>query len=409
MSSLITILKQNKTLVLIDQLLYSGINFIVTLLVAKLLNISEFGIFSTIVIVLFLLISITNAFVIQPFQVSVFKESNTVSYSNFLLTLQIVLVAFIAVTAISVNIFMPNNTYHLNYVLLYGSGLLFHDYFRKYYLAKTKILKVLTIDTIIALSQLLIIIVLKNRTEINISIVLSSLSISYAISNAYSLLIYKPSFKSIKQWKPFIKYHIKEGKWLSLVSFVQWGSSNFFVLTIGLFINIEALAAFRLVQSLFGIINIVFQTFENYVLPTASKINLTSTELSKKYIKKTSIQSAILIGIFLIVLFIFSKEVISLFSDNKYQAYDYVLKGMCILYFIIFIGYPIRLSIRMLLLNKSFFIGYLLAFAFSILFFNILLKNWQLNGVIIGLILNQLIMMLFWTYKLKKQNFYLWR
>lgn len=409
MSSLITILKQNKTLVLIDQLLYSGINFIVTLLVAKLLNISEFGIFSTIVIVLFLLISITNAVVIQPFQVSVFKESNTVSYSNFLLTLQIVLVAFIAVTAISVNIFMPNNTYHLNYVLLYGSGLLFHDYFRKYYLAKTKILKVLTIDTIIALSQLLIIIVLKNRTEININIVLSSLSISYAISNAYSLLIYKPSFKSIKQWKPFIKYHIKEGKWLSLVSFVQWGSSNFFVLTIGLFINIEALAAFRLVQSLFGIINIVFQTFENYVLPTASKINLTSTELSKKYIKKTSIQSAILIGIFLIVLFIFSKEVISLFSDNKYQAYDYVLKGMCILYFIIFIGYPIRLSIRMLLLNKSFFIGYLLAFAFSILFFNTLLKNWQLNGVIIGLILNQLIMMLFWTYKLKKQNFYLWR
>ena len=54
---------------------------------------------------------------------------------------------------------------------------------------------------------------------------------------------------------------------------------NLFIVTSGVYLGVAALGAFRLVQSLFGILNLVLQTFENYVLPQASvKYNESATK-----------------------------------------------------------------------------------------------------------------------------------
>ncbi|MBK8885830.1 MAG: hypothetical protein IPN46_04470 [Saprospiraceae bacterium] len=47
-------------------------------------------------------------------------------------------------------------------------------------------------------------------------------------------------------------------------------TSNFFVATSGLILGVEALGAFRLVQTLFGLINVLLQGLESYVLPQAA-------------------------------------------------------------------------------------------------------------------------------------------
>ncbi|MCP2871650.1 hypothetical protein, partial [Salmonella enterica] len=71
----------------------------------------------------------------------------------------------------------------------------------------------------------------------------------------------KPTLQESVVWNVFFRYHRKEGLWLGLVSLVQWGSANLFIVPMGLFVSIESLGAFRLVQSLFGVLNILFQTF----------------------------------------------------------------------------------------------------------------------------------------------------
>jgi O-antigen/teichoic acid export membrane protein len=54
---------------------------------------------------------------------------------------------------------------------------------------------------------------------------------------------------------------------------VQWFSSNFFTLVAGIYLGVNALGALRLVQSFFGVINVILQTVENYYLPKTAQLH----------------------------------------------------------------------------------------------------------------------------------------
>jgi O-antigen/teichoic acid export membrane protein len=111
----------------------------------------------------------------------------------------------------------------------------------------------------------------------------------------------------------------------------------------------------------------------------------------------------------LTVFFIFSDEIIVLAGGQKYQNYGYVVRIISVLYFFIFLSYPIRIAVRILVLNKIFFFGYVLSFVSSLLSFHFLLNSFGLYGAVSGLILNQIIMILFWQNQLKKNQFQLWK
>ena len=169
------------------------------------------------------------------------------------------------------------------------------------------------------------------------------------------------------------------------------------------------MGAFRLVQTLFGLLNLVLQTFENFVLPEASRKFTVSHSDAKSYLVGITKKSGILFGVVLIGLFLFAKQIIVLVGGEKYQDFAYIVQGMSILYVFIFIGYPIRLSIRMLVLNSRFFAGYVFSLIFSLLTFKFLLKEFHVIGAIIGLIASQFITLVYWQYILIKNKFVLWK
>ena len=88
------IVRANTTLVLIDQAIYSGTNFLLTLFLAKQMNITDFGFFSTVVVFTFLALSIINALIIQPFQVSIATVSRKKEYFVFLFIGLVILLIF---------------------------------------------------------------------------------------------------------------------------------------------------------------------------------------------------------------------------------------------------------------------------------------------------------------------------
>ena len=409
MKFLAGIIKSNKSLVLLDQFFFSGTNFIATLLLARVLSAQDFGIYASVVIGIFLAISLGNSIIIQPLQVAPEIFRNSTSYSNFLFAAQLVYTGLTVMAALVILLFFETLSYKMALMFFLSVGMILHDYFRKYFLAKNALSVVLKMDILASIPQImgLWLIELVNNSSLNSTFV--ALGAPYYLALLYAVYKFKPKYKLKWQWKMYLKYHFREGRWLGLVSFVQWGSANLFVVSLGMFIGVEALGAFRLVQSLFGVLNVLFQTFENYVLPNASRIYATSIHQSKLYLRRVSMQSGLVIGLVLLLLFIFSTELLQLAAGNKYTAYGYVVRGMCVLYFILFLGYPIRLSIRMLLLNQSFFIGYLISLLFNVFCFSFLIKSFELNGVIVGLIANQVIMLLFWNYKLHKNKFYLWK
>ena len=203
--------------------------------------------------------------------------------------------------------------------------------------------------------------------------------------------------------------HITQGKWLFSVAVLQWCSSNFFVLISGVYLGIEALGALRLVQSFFGIINIVLQTVENYFLPKVAVLYNENVAKAKKYLLEITAYGALLFGLLLCVLFIFSRQIIVLAGGTKYESYAYVVKIIAVLYFFIFLSYPVRIAVRVMVLNKIFFIGYLISFVSSLLTFHFLLKYSGLYGAVAGLIINQILMILYWQNQLRKNQFILWK
>ncbi len=397
-------------LVLVDQALFSGTNFLLTLFLAQKLDIKNFGLFSTIVLITYLVMSVTNALIIQPFQVSIAKISKSKEYYVSLF-LGLVALLFIFMFLLKLlAFFLPNETIYRtqsNAIICFIVGYLFQDFFRKIFLAIANIATAIVIDSLFLI--LLFIAFYFFKTELTLSNTLWIIGLANLISTVPGLFFIVKNYESPISWKSFLLDHIVQGKWLFNVAILQWCSSNFFILVSGIYLGIEALGALRLVQSSFGIINIVLQTVENYFLPKVAFLYNENVVKAKKYLLKITIYGALLFGVLLTILFIFSNEIIVLAGGNKYESYSYVVKIIAVLYFFIFLSYPVRIAVRVLVLNKIFFYGYLLAFVSSILTFHFLLNYSGLYGAVMGLIINQIIMILYWQNQLRKHQFLLWK
>ncbi len=409
---MITKLNKN-TVVLADQAVFSGGSFLITILLARLLTPLDFGIYSSITLFNFGVISILNSLVIQPLQVSLGKVTDKQSYLGFTFLIQL---SALAIILLSSYLLLNSNIPYLKQLktTIYPASLLFigfvlHDYFRKVFLAKAEVNKAFIIDFTATLAQVGLL-TFCYITKINsFSYILYLLGIAYLPAILFSLLLFQFGRNSFSGYSSLIGLQFHQAKWLVLTTITQWWASNLFIVTSGVYLGVKALGAFRLVQSLFGILNLILQTFENYVLPEASRRYVESSENAREYLKGITKKSSLLFGLVLTLLFIFSEQVIQLAGGKSFVSYAYIVKGMCILYVFIFIGYPIRLSIRMLVLNKLFFVGYVISFILSLLSFDYLLKNWGINGAIVGLTISQIITLSYWQLVLIKKDFVLWK
>lgn len=400
-------------IVLLDQGLFSGGSFITTLLLARVLSPFDFGVFSSLLLFNYALISGLNALVIQPFQVSLSKKKDEKSYVFFTFIVQQLLLILVLLSLKLISSFNFNILNDFNdvtfYILIYFFGFINHDYFRKIFLAKGEVSKAAVLDFITVTIQVILLFILWKNGNKGFESVIEYLSFSYLPGIILSLFLIAKKVPSLIQLKEYIMDHFHQGKWLLLTSITQWWSSNLFVVSSGIFLGVTTLGAFRLVQSLFGILNLVLQTFENFVLPETSRRYSISVDSAKKYLRSITLKSSVLFGSMLFFLFIFSDFIISIVGGEKYLPFSYIVKGMSVLYLFIFIAYPVRISIRILILNRVFFTGYLLSFIFSLISFNFLLGHFGVNGAILGLIFSQIITLIYWQFILVKHKFILWK
>ncbi|MFT3919894.1 lipopolysaccharide biosynthesis protein [Cloacibacterium sp.] len=407
MKKLTEILRKPSSLVFIDQLIFSGSNFLLTFLLARKLSITDFGIFSSVLLVTYLLVGILNALIVQPFQISVAKGFSKKSL-GFVFQSSLVLI-FIFVLLMFVIKFVPNSTIdflktNLSAIIIFVSAYLFQDFLRKIVLAIDFVKLVVVIDSIFLLIFPLIgfnenLTLGKSLWIIGVVNILASLpGIFFCLRNAEF---------SLKN-KELLQYHFKEGKWLFSASIVQWFSSNFFTLVAGIYLGINALGALRLVQSFFGVINVILQTVENYYLPKTAQLYYQNKKQENKTLFFNLSKGMMVLGVLITAFFIFSEPLIVLLGGEKYQHYGFVIKLVSVLYFVILYSYPTRISIRVLEQNKAFFIGYCISFVFSVFSFHFLLQYGALYGAVAGLVINQILMIAYWKFLLNKKQISVW-
>jgi O-antigen/teichoic acid export membrane protein len=402
-----------KFLLLADQAVFSGSSFVVTVVLARMLSVQDFGTFAGLILVLYLIVSLVNAFVIHPLQVTLPSVGRTTDYLSFSLWFQSG-ITILLTTGISLLLLMPLPalqmlaTLYLP-ILLFSAGFLMQDYFRKRLLAENRIEQTLLADILLMVAHAGALLIMATNPGVTLENTITGLGIGYILPVLYLLMQSDSMSYPNKRWFVYAKAHIVQGKWLFFTAVLQWWAGNFFVVASGLLLGSAALGALRLVQSVFGVLNILFQTFENYLLPqTAGKMQI-SLESGIGYLKKSSRQPMLFAAILLTAMFVLSDTIIVLAGGENYRDYGFLVKGMAVLYVFIFVGYPVRIAIRALIMNKVFFEGYLLTFMFALSSSWLLLTRFELIGAIVGLILSQIILLVYWQIKLMKKHILLWK
>ncbi|MCB0666331.1 MAG: oligosaccharide flippase family protein [Saprospiraceae bacterium] len=404
---------RDKWMVLLDQGIFSGTGFLANILLARMLGVENFGVLMGLVLIVQFLTSGSNALTIQISQVNFHLVSGKKAYRDFLIILQLLLILVIVLLLGIVISVAPEITGASGlspaYSLLFVSTLVFNDFLRKQMILERKLSTALIADSIAGLIQTtaLVTLLLLHFNRLDYALIISVISFSASI--IYMLYSLKPELRWRARSAIYLRRQWSEGKWLFFTAMLQWWSSNLFVMTSGIVLGATALGALRLAQSLFGVINIFFQAYENYILPAAS-IKLTESIGSWKiFIKSTSLKSGIIATIGIGFIMIFSEKIIMILGGKTFASYSFLIYGLSWLYLIIIIGYPIRIAIRTLSFNQNYFYGYLLTLITSLILFKPLLVNWGLWGVIAGLIINQVITQGYWGWTLYKKNLLLWK
>lgn len=404
-------MQTEKQMVILDQLVTSGGSFITTILLARALGIEEFGIYSSVILVMYLLLSISSALIINPFQVLQATHPRIREYISALFAGQLITCGLFA--ALSIPIFTFNISFisfirpYLEISLLLMLTFLMQDFLRRVLLAIGQAKHALIIDTISNALQFIWLLASFGNLDLHYALLI--ISTTYIPSVVLGIVYLRPFIPGRSVLRETFFLQFKNGKWLLLTAILQWWAGNLFVVASGLFLGMKALGALRLAQTLFGVLNILLQVFENHVLPVASRLHKESVPKFKKYLWTTTRKGTLLMLPVSLALVVFAPQIFELSGGADYTEYAFALQGMAVLYFFIFAGYTSRLAIRVLLFNRDFFIGYVISFLFSLLAARFFIQQWGLTGVIAGLIINQLLLQAYWQFILIRKNIKLWK
>jgi O-antigen/teichoic acid export membrane protein len=103
----------------------------------------------------------------------------------------------------------------------------------------------------------------------------------------------------------------------------------------------------------------------------------------------------------ILVLVCFSKYILGLAGGDSFIKYSYVMVGLGLIYIVMTVAYPVRMLLRAKSYDKEFFIGNFLVVLFSLSASPYLIKNFELYGVLLGLLSTQLIALAYWSWVLR--------
>ena len=177
----------------------------------------------------------------------------------------------------------------------------------------------------------------------------------------------------------------------------------------GLIVGPSLVSVVRACTTLAYSVNALYQALENIIPSNISEyLKLKGPKKTHFYIKKLCRNYFVISLMFSILVGTFSDKIMFILYGDTLLNYSYVLIFFCLLNIINCFQYPITAGLRSLKNTKPLFNSYLIASFFTLIFAYPLISMFDLKGFIIGLFLNQLILiisLIFGYYKIIKKDF----
>lgn len=401
---------KEKYYVLADQVVVSGSAFITNLILARALGLVEYGRFAAIGMIQLFFLSVTASFGSQVYQVVYpsMNKSDQQRYTSGAFYLQLPpAVSILLLWVILQTTGSPVVEKYRDVIAIASIAIalyLLQDFIRKALVTQHKSRKAFWMDTITNGLQVALLLWLWVNGRLNIYTAWEVIGLTFIPSVIAGIYWLKPGLPASADIRLAWEHHKSKSGWLVAGSLLQWCSGYFFVLAAGWWIGSAALGALRLVQYIFGLLNVLLQAIENYALPRAAA----QTE-NPRFIPLLLKKCLFLMLPVLIFLTLFAKQILSTTGGDSYTSYSFLVYGLSLIYLVLTLGYPIRISIRARHLNRQYFLGYMLSVCFSLPVAPWLLRHGGLYGVMSGLMLTQLITLTYWSYILHQQKVNVWK
>lgn len=400
-----TLITSSKTLVILGQMVASGGNFALGVLLARWLGMEVFGQYSLLWMGVLFLLSLHQAYITQPLMALLAgkSEKEQSDYLKSLAGLQTLVTVAIPLLAVLAYLLLKTVGFTaawLNWLPVTGllaSVYLLQEFIKKYCFAKKLTHVPLFMDSALFGLVLPVFAMLQYKGALTLQHALFSLMVFYLISSGLGLKLVGPGL--IKQWKRTqlihtAKEHYHYSFWLLGTSLVQWFSGNFFLVAAAGTLGAVAVGAFRMAQNMVGLCHVLFLAMENIVPAEAARQFFSNGEKAMfAYLRRIGLLGGIPVGLLLLVLSLAAPWLIGWLFGADYQAFTYLVAAYSVVYALSYIAIVLRFALRSMQFTSPIFIAYAISAAVSVLVAHPMVAHWGMAGVVAGLVGAQVLML----------------
>ena len=403
-------------LAIADQGLVSATNFVVGVLLARMLGVEGFGWYAMAWLLVQMAGSLQQAFIVSPL-LSLLPQLPTQEHGQYVRSLNLLQLGLILTVAAVlagasllpvVQSVCSGLTQSWDALLVWLCTFLLHDALRKNQYATGAVGRAARIDSLVMVLQLGGLALCYMLGAASVDVVLWLLAASYAPAAFLQLM----SIRSVALrvlWKNTAATW-QYARYLVGTAVLQWLSGNAFIVAAGALLGPMALGAVRMAQNLVGILNVLFLAIEHKApAPMASHYARAGVPSLMAFTRNLTFKAGLLTVAALGVLALLRNVIIEQLYGALYLPYSGLVLAFLGMYALVFAGTVLRLLVRTVARNRAIFMAYVATAVSGLLLATPLVKHFGLSGVATGLLLTQAITLAILIHSLKKELPLLWK
>lgn len=389
--------RQKTKLVLFDQAIVSGANFIAGLMLARFLGPAGYGQFVLTYNIILFIAGIQAALILSPLMVTGATLTTAqkpayfwaVTVQQFLFCLLVGAVIFVAIKIGSPYVSEWGMDSLLWPLLFAMAGVLTQDFFRRYFFVNDRADRAAVNDLVTHGGKFALLAGLGLAGYLNVVYALWAIAGASSLGFIYAFIVSrKERSPAPAQLRQVTGQHWTFGRWLLAESLVYWCGSQLVIYMAGQVVSTSLVGAMSAAQNVLGMVNILFLALENLVPSRASAIYANGGKLAlTRYLKRVSLIGGAAILAIVLLASIWSEFWLKLFYGSAYAGYGWMIAWWSVYYLMGFLQRPLSVGLRVLGNTKGIFVASLCAAIVAIILSYPLIRFGGATGAMVAVCL----------------------
>ena len=399
--TVVSLIKRAFHIPLMDQMMVSATNFLMTVVIIRLLGLDVFGVMTIMLLVVLFFQSIQNAYILSPIQTLYHQQDNPQDYARHSVTTQCIFGLISAIAAVVfLIVFRHYSDIHYDDSVILPVFFLvlsrqIQEFIRRYGFTIATPIPVFVNDIIAYGAYVPVLLILHMLDMLTLQTALWSLTLLTIGACIHGLsFLPKPAYNH--KTKTVALEHARYSKWLVGTASLQWLSGDYFIFMTSVIMGTTSVGILRAVERIMAVLNILILTIEN-IYPSKAATAYKNTYKAGLWACVISMykREGLAILAISIILCLFAEPMLTLIYGENMREHAYLLQFFALAYMFTFIRLPLHIILRTCHRTRPIFASFCVTAVFSLITAKWLITQYGLNGAAIGVVITR-ILTAFW-------------